>query len=244
MAETKKKEYISISDMFDGGGAGQSGDKFEGGGIISEIGNALGGPKIFGNKFVDRGEAPGGGTRIKHEQPVGFLTDAFDGGGFGYSGNYFSDGPYSMLANVLGVQPQGSENFVPSLRPQARPDFPFAFTSQSPVGDTSDPLAAINNPGAQSADPAPASSIPTFNDFSQLSSVKFLGPEAQMRMYDALYPRTASVADAPQHYDGSRGQMVNAWSALRTPESYGPYPGNTRNTLSDNAASIPRYGDL
>ena len=110
----KKKEYISFADMFDGGGPGQSGDNFEGGGIISEIGNALGGPKIFGNTFVDRGEAPGGGTRIKHEETVGFLTDAFDGGGFGYRGNYFSDGPYSMLANAIGVQPQGSEDLTAS----------------------------------------------------------------------------------------------------------------------------------
>jgi len=186
MAE-KKKEYISFSDMFDGGGAGQSGDKFEGGGIISEIGNALGGPKIFGNKFVGRGEAPGGGTRTRHEQPVGLLTDALDGGGFGYSGNYFSDGPYSMLANVLGVQPQGSENLASSLRPQARPFFPFGFLSESLLGDTADPLAAANNPDAQIAEPAPASSIPTFNDFSQLSGIKFLNPMAQMRMYDTLY---------------------------------------------------------
>lgn len=183
----KKKEYISFADMFDGGGPGQSGDKFEGGGILSEIGNALGGPKIFGNAFVDRGEAPGGGARIKHEEPVGFLTDAFDGGGFGYRGNYFSDGPYSMLANAIGVQPQGSENFETSLRPQARPYFPFGFASESPLGETSDPLAAVNNPDAQIVDPEPASSTPTFNEFSQLSGVKFLTPEAQMRMYDALY---------------------------------------------------------
>ena len=240
----KKKEYISFADMFDGGGPGQSGDKFEGGGIISEIGNALGGPKIFGNTFVDRGEAPGGGTRIKHEEPVGFLTDAFDGGGFGYRGNYFSDGPYSMLANAIGIQPQGSENFVPSLRPQARPDFPFAFASQSPLGDTSDPLAAINNPDAQIVEPEPVSSIPTFNEFSQMRGMKFLTPEAQMRMYDALYPPTAIVSDVPQHYDDSLGPMVNAWAALRNPKSYGPYPGDIRPTLSDNAASIPRYGRL
>jgi hypothetical protein len=177
MAKTKKKEYISFADMFDGGGAGQSGDKFEGGGIISEIGNALGGPKIFGNKFVGRGEAPGGGTRTRHEQPVGLLTDAFDGGGFGYSGNYFSDGPYSMLANVLGVQPQGSENLAvsnpeifaaqSSLRPQARPDVAIGTT----------PIPEI------SVEELP----PSFTEFVKSPAVSFLTPMAQMRMYDALY---------------------------------------------------------
>jgi hypothetical protein len=36
--------YTSIRDMFDGGGPGRSGDRFEGGGAISAVGNALGGP--------------------------------------------------------------------------------------------------------------------------------------------------------------------------------------------------------
>lgn len=36
--------YTSFRDMFDGGGPGRSGDRFEGGGAISAAGNALGGP--------------------------------------------------------------------------------------------------------------------------------------------------------------------------------------------------------
>jgi hypothetical protein len=36
--------YTGLRDMFDGGGPGRSGDTFEGGGRVSNIGNALGGP--------------------------------------------------------------------------------------------------------------------------------------------------------------------------------------------------------
>ena len=34
-------KYTSIRDMFDGGGAGQSGDRFQGGGVVSGIANTL-----------------------------------------------------------------------------------------------------------------------------------------------------------------------------------------------------------
>lgn len=37
-----RKSYLNFRDMFDGGGAGQSGDKFMGGGLLSLLGNALG----------------------------------------------------------------------------------------------------------------------------------------------------------------------------------------------------------
>lgn len=37
--------FTSIRDMFDGGGPGRSGDRFEGGGRVSAVGNALGGPR-------------------------------------------------------------------------------------------------------------------------------------------------------------------------------------------------------
>jgi len=37
-----QKRYKNFADMFDGGGMGRSGDKFEGGGLLSMLGNALG----------------------------------------------------------------------------------------------------------------------------------------------------------------------------------------------------------
>ena len=38
----ERNKYLNFKDMFDGGGAGQSGDKFMGGGLLSMLGNALG----------------------------------------------------------------------------------------------------------------------------------------------------------------------------------------------------------
>jgi len=49
--------FISIGDMFDGGGAGKSGDTFEGGGIISDVGNAVTGS----NDDDDNNDSGGGG---------------------------------------------------------------------------------------------------------------------------------------------------------------------------------------
>lgn len=40
----EKKRFLDFLDMLDGGGAGQMGDKFEGGGLLSVIGNAFGSP--------------------------------------------------------------------------------------------------------------------------------------------------------------------------------------------------------
>ena len=213
MAE-KKKEYTSFSDMFDGGGAGQSGPEFEGGGIISAIGNSLGGPKIFGGAFASGDDAPGGGTRIKHEQPVGMFTDAFDGGGFGYSGDYFEGGPYSMIANILGISPMGSENLAQTgaqnpqiFTPQAQQEPPFATVTQP--GETGDPQAAINNPSVYENMPAPNNTgIPTFSEFTEGPGVKFLNARTQMQMYDALYGRSQPAPSFFTGMDASGGMRV------------------------------------
>lgn len=94
-------KYTSIKDMFDGGGAGQSGAKFEGGGILSAAANAVARPA--GSR--DRGDAD------MRTGIGGFARDAFNGGGFGRSGDTFKGGPYGGaiggLLNVAGVRPMG-----------------------------------------------------------------------------------------------------------------------------------------
>lgn len=64
MAERK---FLDFLDMFDGGGAGMSGDRFEGGGILSALGNLVASP--YGSEdearrnarmaFYDSGVQPG-----------------------------------------------------------------------------------------------------------------------------------------------------------------------------------------
>ena len=211
MAE-KKKEYISFSDMFDGGGAGQSGPEFEGGGIISAIGNSLGGPSIFGNSFVSGDDAPGGGTRVKHDQPVPFMTDAFDGGGFGYAGDYFSGVPYSMIANILGINPMGSENLAQNVAQDPQPQQQMPFATATNRRDTNDPLAAVNQlqgfPGMADTSGPISSGIPTFSEFTEGPGVKFLNARTQMQMYDALYGRSQPAPSYFTGMDASGGMRV------------------------------------
>jgi hypothetical protein len=84
-------------DMRDGGGKGRSGGEFEGGGIISTIGNAMGGP---GNApFTIGGE----NNRIPNPAGTSFGRDLINGGGLGHMGDFHRGmGPYSLLANMGG----------------------------------------------------------------------------------------------------------------------------------------------
>jgi len=47
-----EKRFLDFLDRIDGGGAGQSGDRFEGGGLLSAIANALGSP--YGSEDPER----------------------------------------------------------------------------------------------------------------------------------------------------------------------------------------------
>jgi hypothetical protein len=49
------RKFLDFLDMFDGGGAGQMGDKFEGGGLYSMIGNLVGSP--YGSQDEERKKA-------------------------------------------------------------------------------------------------------------------------------------------------------------------------------------------
>lgn len=96
-------DVSAFRDMVDGGGAGRSGESFEGGGILSSIGNAAGGPDRFANVF------PGGDdNRQRNSKNTSFLEDMINGGGLGHSGDRFQGGGiYSLLANLF-LDPVGS----------------------------------------------------------------------------------------------------------------------------------------
>ena len=86
-------------DMRDGGGKGRSGPTFEGGGIISTIGNAMGGP---GNAPFTIGGDDGGNNRIRNQPGTNLFQDAINGGGLGYQGDNFQGlSLVSDLANVF-----------------------------------------------------------------------------------------------------------------------------------------------
>lgn len=96
------KSVSALRDMFDGGGSGQSGPRFEGGGILSSAANTVFRP--VGSR--DRGEPD------MRTGPMGFARDMVDGGGFNASGNRFEGGGlYGRLAgglmNRAGIRPLG-----------------------------------------------------------------------------------------------------------------------------------------
>ena len=104
--------YTSFKDMFDGGGAGQSGDRFEGGGVLSAIGNAVARP-AGSRERGDTDQRTGIG---------GLMRDAVNGGGWGQSGQTFSGGPYSNFANMIGVRPMGANQRGEEMLQQALAD--------------------------------------------------------------------------------------------------------------------------
>ena len=73
--------------------------------------------------------------------------------------------------------------------PQVQQEVPLPVVTRQ--RDTNDRLAEINQPsgfpGMHDTSGPISSGIPTFSDFTEFPSVKFLTPSAQMQMYDALY---------------------------------------------------------
>jgi len=101
-----------VSDMFDGGGRGRPGPRFEGGGIISDIGNAMGGPSSFGfgegggdtNRGATLGRMAGG----MMFGPLGMI-------GGGILGNLLGGGMNRGVAQGVSPVP------APAPRPAASP---------------------------------------------------------------------------------------------------------------------------
>lgn len=116
--------YTGLRDMFDGGGRGQAGPRFEGGGILSAAANAVARPA--GSR--ERGDAD------MRTGIGGFARDMVDGGGFGRTGPTFQGGPFGGLLGALlnsgGVRPMGYQERLGAVRPQMRPPMsaPAAYT--------------------------------------------------------------------------------------------------------------------
>ena len=126
----------ALRDMFDGGGRGQSGPRFEGGGMLSAAANAFARPS--GSR--DRGE-PDMRTGLG-----GFARDMVDGGGFGQSGPTFQGGLYGGLLgtilNQAGVRPMGYQERLGSVSPQMRAPMPTSPAAAAYAAPAYTPPAA------------------------------------------------------------------------------------------------------
>jgi len=117
--------YDSFADMRDGGGAGRSGSRFEGGGILSDIANMVATPRSA--RGADTGQIrpvarPSmdmiNAARDRVNAPYSFGRDLLDGGGLGRratleeinAGQGFYGGVPSMIANMVGIRPMGAND--------------------------------------------------------------------------------------------------------------------------------------
>ena len=125
MAEEEKKPrgfaqslgFKDGRDMFDGGGRHAVGDTFKGGGPLSALANAMNIAPAGYHARQANAPAPTRAAQMQqrnYRQPTrgtkdySFLKDIRDGGGMGYEGNNFrGGGAYSVLANMLGLRPEG-----------------------------------------------------------------------------------------------------------------------------------------
>ena len=54
-----RPQFLNLMDMFDGGGAGRAGDRFEGGGLMSFLGNSMMRPAGYEDRLRDRKNSTG-----------------------------------------------------------------------------------------------------------------------------------------------------------------------------------------
>ena len=109
----------ALRDMFDGGGAGRSGPTFQGGGIISSLGNAMGGPSSFG--FAE------GGGDTNRGATIGRTVGGMMFGPLGFIGG-------GLLGNMLGGGMRRNSAMAPtaSEMPAQRPS-PAMVAARSPA---------------------------------------------------------------------------------------------------------------
>jgi len=231
----------ALRDMFNGGGAGQAGSQFQGGGILSSIGNALGGP---GGGGFDPGRAAGsmiGGMALG---PVGGLlggligqnmggygyTDAMgnvvspqmdmmDGGGRGTFGDTFQGGLLSDILNAMGVRPRGYNARQEGMQVDASAPSIMAAPSSQPA-----PVAPVPQTYGMTSMPAL-----TQQDIEMLRQ-RGINTDAM-----AGEPATPSEMAALLRGPGMLLSMANP----NVPRPYAPQ--NPGATIQPDGSSLPRY---
>jgi hypothetical protein len=149
--------------MFDGGGPGASGGPFQGGGLLSAVGNVLTGNRGMG-VGPDAGVGFAGyGYNDAQGNWVPAYIDMRNGGGPGRAGNTFmGGGHYSGILNMLGVRPMGYNDT------QAEP------SSAQPVSPAMATLAPASSPTPQPRAPG-ASGVPALTPANTAVNDPFIG---------------------------------------------------------------------
>ena len=161
--------YDGVKDMFDGGGAGQSGTSFSGGGLLSSAANRVATPRgsrTSGGEMrpQSRPDMSAMMQRQQSQQKPTFFQDMFDGGGMGATGDSFKGaGLYSGLLNMLGIKPMGAQDRATMASFQSAQNAPPAVMQaiQSAQAPMTSPM-----PQTGAVGPYPISSffLPPVND--------------------------------------------------------------------------------
>ena len=151
----EKKRFLDFLDMFDGGGAGQMGDKFEGGGLYSMIGNAFGSP--YGSEDPERRAARQAFYGSDNIGGGPMATSAPSGSGMTPANNYvpmasdMQSGPPARA--LVGPQLRAAMNPTNQMAPPPAGPSINPADAYGPVGLTFQDFVAGLGPVAQSASP-------------------------------------------------------------------------------------------
>lgn len=224
----------ALQDMFDGGGAGTSGDFFKGGGGISALANAL---KI----------RPYGSTAPRADIGYRNVADMFDGGGPQRSGGEFVGLPHSQFLNIFGMRPRraapvavptaapvAAPAAVPTAAPTAVPTHSGLGNTDVNVGGTGAPLVA--DTGGTPVSAPPAIQITPLTDFGTPMSFRSGAPDVDNRVNQPVTPMSFR-----QPTDTPASSIPDSWfSAVHMPMNTEHYDmmarrfGNLSRTFSPN----------
>jgi hypothetical protein len=187
-----QKRYIDFYDMIDGGGAGQTGDKFEGGGLFSALANLVADP--YGSKDPERMQ--------KLQQMRGLLDTGMDMGGSAPTPpqviNPAPDYATMPVGEVgRGVKPAQASSFDPrNFAPNTEPTF-SSGTMPSNVGRSN---AAMDMP-YNNQQAMPGYNMPQMDIFQQ--AAKSVADELGNAFY--MMPQEEQLMRIQQRVDMMRG---------------------------------------
>jgi hypothetical protein len=199
--------YKNIKDMFDGGGKNATGQTFQGGGPLSAMANAMNiAPSGYHErqaKIKANAPAPTRAAQMQQQTyrkatPRGAenysrFRDMFDGGGMGYEGNNFRGaGGYSVLANMLGIQPMGYEDRMAEAQALAGGTQTRAAQPSQIAGGT----------GVSAPQIAPSPQIAGGTDLQTASALGLMFTPQQPLTYGALSPTSTSYLQSPPAVSG------------------------------------------
>ena len=202
--------FKNIKDMFDGGGRNAEGQTFQGGGPLSAMANAMNiAPSGYHARQAEISANAPAPTRAAQMQEQTYrkatprgaenysrFRDMRDGGGMGYEGNNFRGaGGYSVLANMLGLQPMGYEDRMAEAQA-------LAGGTQTSAAQ---PSQIASGTGVSAPQIAPSPQIASGTDLQTASALDLMFTPQQPLSYGALSPTSTSYLQSPPAVSGPFG---------------------------------------